>query len=59
MIYVSFKDYYMFWMKSIDRFCDKQTPVIIVGTRADKIPEKVSFKGTKSHIFFLIKDSSK
>lgn len=55
MIYVSFEDYYKFWLKSIDSFCDTQTPVIIVGTRADKISENVSCKGTKSHkVFFFI-----
>ncbi|XP_078340833.1 uncharacterized protein LOC144627513 isoform X2 [Crassostrea virginica] len=30
-----YKDYYKFWLKSIDSFSDTHTPVIIVGTHAE------------------------
>lgn len=38
---ISSVDYYEFWLKSIDRFSDESTPVIVVGTHADKIEETV------------------
>lgn len=38
---ILFVDYYKFWLKSIDRFSDESTPVIVVGTHADKIEETV------------------
>lgn len=36
-----FVDYYKFWLQSIDSFSDEKTPVIVVGTHADKIEETV------------------
>lgn len=36
------KDYYKFWLKSIDSFSGVDTPVIIVGTHAEKKSSAVS-----------------
>lgn len=44
MNYIFFAEYYEFWLNSIDSFCNKQSPIIVVGTHADKISETVSFK---------------
>nr|XP_022297396.1 uncharacterized protein LOC111106843 isoform X2 [Crassostrea virginica] len=33
----TFKDYYTFWLKSIDSFSDVKTPVIVVGTHAENM----------------------
>lgn len=41
-MFVSFVDYYKFWLKSIDSFSDTESPVIIVGTHADKLSKEVS-----------------
>ena len=38
-------DYYTFWLQSIDSFTDVTTPVIVVGTHAEKMSAQVSFKG--------------
>ncbi|XP_052691517.1 uncharacterized protein LOC128169406 isoform X2 [Crassostrea angulata] len=37
-----YKDYFKFWLKSIDSFSDTESPVIIVGTHADKLSKEVS-----------------
>lgn len=42
MTYVFFAEHYEFWLKSIDSFCDKQSPIIVVGTHAEKMSEAVS-----------------
>lgn len=39
---VSFVDYFKFWLKCIDSFSDTESPVIIVGTHADKLSKEVS-----------------
>lgn len=39
---VSVVDYYKFWLRSIDCFSDTESPVIIVGTHADKLSKEVS-----------------
>ncbi|XP_052695159.1 uncharacterized protein LOC128173500 [Crassostrea angulata] len=36
----SYKDYFKFWLKSIDSFSDTESPVIIVGTHADKLSKE-------------------
>lgn len=41
-MFVSFVDYYKFWLRSIDSFSDTDSPVIIVGTHADKLSKEVS-----------------
>lgn len=41
-IFIFFKDCYLFWLKSIDSFGDTKTPVMVIGTHADKISENVS-----------------
>lgn len=48
-MFVSFVDYFKFWLKSIDSFSDTESPVIIVGTHADKLSKEVS--KTKDTIF--------
>eukprot|EP00105_Crassostrea_gigas_P030613 XP_011453001.1 PREDICTED: probable serine/threonine-protein kinase roco6 [Crassostrea gigas] len=35
-----YRDYYKFWLKSIDSFSDTDSPVIIVGTHADKLSKE-------------------
>lgn len=39
-----FADYYKFWVESIDSFADENTPIILVGTRGDKLSKQVSCK---------------
>lgn len=41
-MFVSFVDYYKFWLESIDTFVYSGSPVIIVGTHADKLSKEVS-----------------
>nr|XP_034327319.1 uncharacterized protein LOC105331374 isoform X2 [Crassostrea gigas] len=36
----SYRDYYKFWLRSIDVFSDTESPVIIVGTHADGLTEE-------------------
>lgn len=49
MLYIL--DYYKFLLRSIDSFSDINTPVIVVGTRAEKKSEKVRLI-TKTFICF-------
>lgn len=37
------KDFYRFWLQSIDSFCDTKSPVIVVGTHAEGKSEQVHF----------------
>lgn len=37
-----FLDYYKFWLKTIQRFRGTKTPLIVVGTHADILSQKVS-----------------
>lgn len=46
-LFLSFVDYYKFWLQSIDSFSNPESPVIIVGTHADKLTIKVSSKDEK------------
>lgn len=41
-IFIFFAEYYKFWLKSIDSFSDTDAPVVVVGTRADKLSKDVS-----------------
>uniref|UniRef100_A0A8W8NYB5 COR domain-containing protein n=1 Tax=Magallana gigas TaxID=29159 RepID=A0A8W8NYB5_MAGGI len=43
-----FRDYYTFWLRSIDSFSDTESPVIIVGTHADKLSKEECRKFLKS-----------
>lgn len=57
MIYVFFEDHYMFWLKSIDSFGDTKTPVLVVGTHADQLSEKVSLRWNSSpRVCFMDRD---
>lgn len=51
---ISFLDYYKFWLESINRFSDKNTPVIIVGTHAEKLSETVSMIWEKVCQYFNV-----
>uniref|UniRef100_A0A8W8NYC4 AIG1-type G domain-containing protein n=1 Tax=Magallana gigas TaxID=29159 RepID=A0A8W8NYC4_MAGGI len=42
------QNYYKFWLKSIDSFSDTESPVIIVGTHADKLSKEECHKFLKS-----------
>lgn len=49
-----FVDYYEFWLKSIDRYSDESTPVIVVGTHADKIEETVIMYLRRPTLIFIV-----
>lgn len=54
IIYVSFEDHYMFWLKSIDSFGDTKTPVLVVGTHADRVSENVSLRWIATLNFYFM-----
>ncbi|XP_048741997.2 ankyrin-1-like isoform X3 [Ostrea edulis] len=43
-----YKDYYKFWLKSIDSFSDTRTPVIVVGTHAEGKTPKIKQEAENS-----------
>lgn len=53
----TYRDHYMFWLKSIDSFGDTKTPVLVVGTHADQLSEKVSLRWNSSpRVCFMDRD---
>ncbi|XP_065922668.1 uncharacterized protein [Magallana gigas] len=49
----TYRDYYKFWLKSIDSFSDTESPVIIVGTHADKLSKEECRKFLESLFEFF------
>ncbi|XP_062571009.1 probable serine/threonine-protein kinase pats1 [Saccostrea cucullata] len=47
----TYRDYYKFWMESISTYCDKTSPVILVGTHKDLVSEQTEKCKTKFERF--------